>query len=367
MTTTLNNLAAIRQAEFNFKTIHKGVSRMGDKTPIRIGLMGFGQTGRQIFEFASRCKDLEIVAIADIGDPKILHYLLCSEVKDPERHRLEGNFLINERSRARMMPIDLPSEMPWDVFGVDIVIDATGKYREQRYMENHLDNGAPRVLLRTLPMDGVDRIVIPGINDSLIQAHDRMISASSGTTAALCLLLHILGTEFDIECASMTSVHSYTNDQALQDYAGSDFRRSRSAAENIIPNTHEASAWLGKILPEFEGRVLTSTLNVPIHEGCLLDVNLVMKDSAIGPEDINNLMRLRAKDHPSVVDVAEDPIVSSDVIGNSHSLLFDAKGTIKAGSNIIKTLSWYENLGHAARLLDIVRLYAQLDQTEEAA
>lgn len=340
---------------------------MSDKTPIRIGLMGFGQTGRQIFEFASRCDDLEIVAIADIGDPKILHYLLCSEVKDSERHRLEGNFLVNERSRARMMPIDLPAEMPWDVFGVDVVIDATGKYREQRFMEDHLSNGAPRVLLRTLPVDAVDRIVIPGINDKLIERGDRMISASSGTTAALCLLLHILGAEFDIECASMTTVHSYTGDQALQDYAGSDFRRSRSAAENIIPNTHEASSWLSRILPDFAGRVLTSTLNVPIHEGCLLDVNLVMVDSAIGAEEINALMRQRAKDYPGVVDVAEDPIVSSDVIGNSHSLLFDAKGTIKAGSNIIKTLSWYENLGHAARLLDVVRLYEKLDQQGEAA
>jgi glyceraldehyde 3-phosphate dehydrogenase len=194
-----------------------------------------------------------------------------------------------------------------------------------------------------------------------------MISAASGTTTALCLLLNILSQEFAIECASMSTIHSYTSNQALQDYAGSDFRRSRSAAKNIIPNTHEASTWLGRILPEFEGKVLTSALNVPIHQGCLLDVNLVLEDSSVTVAQINDAMRASARALPGIVDISEDPIVSSDVIGNAHSLLFDTKGTIKAGETIIKTLSWYENLGHAARLLDVVRLYSQVDaQWEEA-
>ena len=193
-----------------------------------------------------------------------------------------------------------------------------------------------------------------------------MISAASGTTTALCLLLKILSAQFQIEYASLTTVHSYTSDQALQDYAGSDFRRSRSAAENIIPNTHEAAAWLGHILPEFEDKVLTSALNVPIHEGCLADVNLVFADSTITAEQVNDVMRASVAEHAGVVDVVEDPIVSSDVIGSSLSLLFDTKGTIKAGDNIVKTLSWYENLGHAARLLDVVRLYAGLESAKEA-
>ncbi|MFT5481679.1 MAG: glyceraldehyde 3-phosphate dehydrogenase [Halieaceae bacterium] len=335
--------------------------------PIRVGLMGFGQTGRQIYELASRSDDFEIVAIADIGDPKILHYLLCSEIKNNQRHRLEGNFLTNERFSSRLIPIDRPAEMPWDVFGVDIVIDATGKYREASYMNDHLSNGAPRVLLRTLPVDSIDRIVIPGLNGDSIQATDRMISAASGTTSALCLLLNILSAEFAIECASMTTIHSYTSDQALQDYAGSDFRRSRSAAKNIIPNTHEAGAWLGRILPEFEGKVLTSALNVPIHQGCLLDVNLVVEDASVTAEQINDVMRASVAKHKGIVGVVEDPIVSSDVIGSSLSLLFDTQGTIKAGENTIKALSWYENLGHAARLLDVVRLYSELDAQREVA
>jgi glyceraldehyde 3-phosphate dehydrogenase len=329
--------------------------------------MGFGQTGRQIYDLASRSDDVEVVAVADIGKPEILHYLLSAEVKEPQRHSLQGNFLVNPHFRARLMQIDLPREMPWDIFDVDLVIDSTGKYRETCFMQDHLANGARRVLLRTLPVDGIDRIVIPGINGAQARASDSMISAGSATTTALCLLLHVLSERFQIECGSMNTIHSYTSDQALQDYAGSDIRRSRSAAENIIPNSHEAGAWLGQILPDFEGKFLTSALNVPIHEGCLLDVNLVLADSGVGVEDINDAMRAGATGLPGIVGVVEDPIVSSDVIGNPLSLLFDTKGTLKAGGNIIKTLSWYENLGHAARLLDVVRIYRQLDLQQEAA
>lgn len=340
---------------------------MPSDKPIRVGIMGFGQTGRQIYELASRSDDVEVVAIADIGKPDILHYLLCSEVNDPERHELQGNFLVNPRFRARLMGIDRPAEMPWDIFSLDAVIDSTGKYRERAAMEDHLGNGAPRVLLRGLPVDHIDRIVIPGINQDSISASDRMISAGSATTTALCLLLHILGTRFEIECGSATTIHSYTSDQALQDYAGSDFRRSRSAAKNIIPNSHEAALWLGHVLPQFDGKVLTAALNVPIHEGCLLDTNLIFKDSNVQVVDINDTMRAATAAFPGIVDVVEDPVVSSDVIGNSNSLVFDIKGTVKAGDHTIKALSWYENLGHAARLLDVVRLYADIDRQQEAA
>jgi glyceraldehyde 3-phosphate dehydrogenase len=329
--------------------------------PIRLGIMGFGQTGRQIYELASRSGNVEVVAIADVGKPEILHYLLRSEVAEPQRHELQGNFLVNSSFRTRLMQVDRPEEMPWDIFAVDMVIDATGMFRDRESMEAHLANGAQRVLLRTLPLDHIDRIVVPGINGAAAAVADRMISAGSPTTSALCLLLQGVSAHCAIECGSMTTVHAFTSDQALQDYAGSDFRRSRSAAKNIIPNTHDASLWLGKILPEFEGRIMTWALNVPVQEGCLLDMTLVMKDAAITAEDVNEAMRAATRERPGIVSVVEDPIVSSDVIGNSSSLLFDTKGTLKAGSNIIKTLSWYENLGHAARLLDVVRLYSELD------
>jgi len=335
---------------------------MAQHAPIRIGLMGFGQIGRMLYDLAASSEDIEIVAIADIGAPDILYYLLQADKDDTSRDTLDGNYLRNPRFSARMLRTDSPQEMPWDAFGVDLVIDATGKFRDAHSMQQHLANGAPRVLIRTLPVDQIDRIVVPGVNSEQISRDDRMISGGSATSTALVLLLSILSERFAIEYASMTSVHAYSSDQPVQDYAGSDFRRSRSAAENIIPNTHEAAQWIGHVLPAFEGRVITSALNVPIQRGSLLDVNLVMGDAKISAEDINQTLRDAVSRFPGIVDVSEDPIVSSDVIGNRHSLLFDAPGTIKAGNTIIKALGWYDNLGHAARLLDIARLYAGIQE-----
>lgn len=335
--------------------------------PIRIGIMGFGATGRQIYRLATRSEDFEVAAIADIGAPEILHYLLCSEARVPADYQLEGNFLLNPRFRTRVLAIDTPAEVPWDVFGVDAVIDSTGIYRHSEFMHDHLLNGAKRVLLRGLPEDRVDRIVMPGINGDSISNDDRLISGGSATTTALALLLHILSSELELECASMTTVHAFTSDQSLQDYAGSDMRRSRSAAKNIIPNTHEGAGWLDQVLPELSGKIMTSALNVPVQQGCLLDTNLVFSDSSVDAQRVNQVVCAGAKKFPGIVDVCEDPIVSSDVLNNPHSLLFDLQGTIKAGNSTVKALGWYENLGHAARLLDVLRLYAEIDTQKEVA
>ncbi|WP_439102200.1 glyceraldehyde 3-phosphate dehydrogenase NAD-binding domain-containing protein [Congregibacter sp.] len=344
---------------------------MDEARHIRLGIMGFGQTGRQIYELASASPDIAVIAIADVGRADILHYLLQSEARDPRQFRLDGNFIVTDSQRTRLMSIDTPAEMPWDIFDVDMVIDATGIYRTEADMQSHIAGGAPRVLIRTLPEDSIDQIIIPEINGDAADVRDRMISAGSPTTTALCFLLHILSEHFVIECGSMTTVHAYTSDQALQDYAGSDYRRSRSAPKNIIPNGHDAGRWLGHILPSFAGKVHTSTLNVPVQEGCLLDTTLVLDADGVSAEDINEVMRAGAKKFPQSVAVVEDPIVSSDVLGSDFSLLFDVKGTLKAGGHFMKTLGWYETRGHAARLLDVARLYADLDrqahQQQEAA
>ena len=340
---------------------------MSTDRPLRLGLMGFGQTGRQLYDLASAQDDVEIVALADIGKPQILQYLLQSEVANPDRYALEGNYLVGPGGRARLLSTDRPAEMPWDILGVDLVIEATGRYRSREDLCAHIAGGAPRVLLRTLPLDGIDRIVIPGINDAGISADDRLISAGSPTTSALCLLLHILSQHLAIECGSATTVHAYTSDQALQDYAGSDYRRSRSAARNIIPNGHESGHWLGRVLPQFAGKITTSTLNVPVQEGCLLDVDLVLEDREVTVDDINQAMREAAASMPDLVGTIDDPIVSRDVLGSSLSLLFDTQGTLRAGDHFVKTLSWYETRGHAARLLDVARLYAGFDRAGEVA
>ena len=337
------------------------MDQVRSRPTIKLGLMGFGQIGRMIYQLAQHQPDIEITAIADIGEPHILRYLLQAELNDPASFRLEGNYLVSPRYQSRMLRTDSPGEVPWDTFGVDLVIEATGQFRDRASLEAHLHAGSPRVLARTLPTELIDRIIVPGINESSINPHDRIISAGSATFGAAALLLQAVTGVAPVDSVSITSIHSYSSDQPVQDYAGSDYRRSRSAAENIIPNTHEAGNWLPNLLPHLEGRVTTSALNVPIQRGSLLDVSLAFSDDSITVDAVNDAIRSAARSRPELVQVSEDPIVSSDVIGQSCTVLFDAPGTIKAGSRMIKLLGWYENLGHAARLLDVARLYTELE------
>jgi len=325
--------------------------------------MGLGQIGRHLYHLAAESDDLQIAAVADIGKPEILHYLLRSDAASAPPSELEGNYLVNEKFRTRMLQIAKPGDVPWEVFGVDCVIDATGRYRGREYLETHLQSGARRVILASLPAERIDRVLVPGINETSAVTTDRLISAGSATTNALALILFFLDQALRVDYASITTVHAYSSDQSLQDYAHDDFRRSRSAAQNIIPNSNESAHWVEQILPAFAGKLSGYALNVPVQRGSLLDVNCVMRNGGVTVSDVNEVMRDAAKRHPLLIGITDDPIVSSDVIGCRQSLLFDAKATLKAGKHIIKVLAWYESLGHACRVLDVVRHYGKLDST----
>lgn len=329
---------------------------------IRVGIMGLGQIGRLLHRLALERDDVEIVAAADIGKPEIIEYLLKSDGMDGRACKLEDNYLVTDKFRTRMLQLARPEDVPWDVVQVDCVVDATGRYRERRDIEGHLRAGAPRVVLTSLPADPLDRIVIPGINEGEARVTDKLISAGSATTNAFALLLQSLDQSLGVECASLTTVHAYSSDQSLQDYAHKDFRRSRSAAENIIPNSNDSARWLETVLPKFAGKLSGYALNVPVQRGSLLDVNCVMRDDSVTADQVNDAMRKAAARQPELIGVTEDPIVSSDVIGCRQSLLFDTRATLKAGKKIVKTLAWYESLGHACRVLDVVRHYSELDR-----
>lgn len=328
---------------------------------IRVGIMGLGQIGRQLYHLALESDDIDIAAVADIGKPDIIEYLLRSEGADGTVCRLENNYLVSTKFRTRMLQLARPEEVPWDVLGIGCVVDATGRYRRRRDIEGHLRAGARRVILATLPSEPIDRIVVPGVNEDRAQPGDRLVSSGSATTNAFALLLQSLDQSLGVECASMTTVHAYSSDQSLQDYAHEDFRRSRSAAENIIPNSNESARWVEMILPKFAGKLSGYALNVPVQRGSLLDVNCVMRDGSVTVDQVNGAMRAAAARYPDMIAVTDDPIVSSDVIGCRQSLLFDARATLKAGKKIVKALAWYESLGHACRVLDVVRQYSKLD------
>lgn len=330
----------------------------GAKPKCRVGLMGLGQIGRQIYRLAAQSADVEIVAVADIGKPEVLQYLLETGADDGFACRVEGNYLCGDGFRTRMLQLVAPGDVPWDAFGVDCVVDATGRYRSRADAERQLAAGGRRVIYSTLA-DAPDRVLVPGLNEHDASGSDRVISSGSPTTNALALLLDALDRGAGVEYATMTAIHAYTSDQPLQDYAQGDQRRSRSAAQNIIPNANASAACVESLMPRFAGRLSGCALNVPVQRGSLLDLNCVLRN-VVDAEAVNGIMRAAAAAKPQLIAVAEDPIVSSDVIGCRQSLLFDARGTQRAGTRMVKTLAWYETLGHACRVLDVVRTYAAI-------
>ncbi len=232
---------------------------------IRVGIMGFGEVGRHIYRLCLDDDRIEIVAIADLGRPEILEYLLKAENKGEIDVKLEGNFLVSSNGKARMIQGKSlePGDVLWDVLDVDVAIDGTGIYKTRADMERHLKAGAKRVILTTLPTDEIDRIVVMGVNDHTMEASDKMISAGSATTNATALMLKALDQAFGVDYAMLTTVHSYTSDQPLRDKASTDFRRSRSAAENIIPNETPSPRWIQHVMPEFKGRIEGSAFKCP--------------------------------------------------------------------------------------------------------
>ncbi len=340
-------------------------------SPLRIGMMGFGQVGRHIYRLALDDERFNVVAASDIGQPDILHHLVNRSMVRDVSVRLEGNYLVGGRfdRRTRLFPGARPADVLWDVFGVDLVIDTTARFRSLGALAPHLNNGAPRVILSTLPEGEVDRVVLYGINQDSIEAEDRIVSAGSASTTAMALAIKVVGDAGAIDHASMTSVHAYTSDQTLQDYAGPDYRRSRSGAENIIPNETPAPYWVQRLMPEVAGKLSGFALNVPVQAGSLLDMTVAFADGAVSAEAVNDLFVAAAEREPELIAVTPDPIVSSDVKGCSQSILVDLKGTLKAGSNLIKILAWHESLGHARRILDLAALYSEFETspTRDAA
>ena len=328
---------------------------------IKLGLMGFGNIGRKLYSESLKNNDIEISAISDIGDPEILEYLLKAEFENTKNVSLDNNYLINNYYRSRILSAFTPGEMTWDLFDVDFVVDATGKFNSPEYLDSHLNAGAKRVIISTLPSESIDRLVVFGINQDSINLEDRTISAGSSTLNALAYLLNSL-LPFGIDAVNMTTIHSFTSDQSLQDTVGVDFRCSRSASENIIPNNSEAEKWIVKLFPELNDKINCNALNVPVQKGSMLDLSIAFVDDKVGIEDVNSAIIEVSELYPDIIGITNDPVVSSDIIGDPRSLVFDVKATMKGGNSFVKVLAWYDNgHGHAMRILDVIKAYSKLE------
>jgi glyceraldehyde 3-phosphate dehydrogenase len=329
---------------------------------IRLGLKGFGEIPRHLFRMCAEDDRIEVVVISDLGKPEILSYLVSAETKGKVKAKLEGNFLLANNQKSRFIGGGDPGKIPWDMFDVDMVVDGTWKFRSKSDMEKHLEAGAQRVFLTSLPTDLIDRVVIWGVNEYTIKSADQLVSAGSATTNAAALMLKILSENFGIDYSMITTVHSYTADQPLRDRAGNDFRKSRSAAENIIPVETIVPKWIEQIMPELIGKVEGSALNVPIPNGSLLDLTAGLKKK-ITIDEINKVMAKAAKELPDIIQLVDDPIVSADVIDNSHSLIFDKKATMVSSGRMLKVLIWYHSaFAMAARLKELIIAYDKADK-----
>ena len=328
---------------------------------INIAIFGFGRIGRNIFRLAYNDPRFNIVAISEFGHVEALHYLLARDsvhgkLKDPIE--LEGNNFVIGNQKVVILPGEKPGGIPWSTLGVDFVIDATGAFLKKEELDKHIISGAKRVIVSRTPTDRIDRLVIHGINEGSIEESDQIISATSSTTQAFGLMLKILDNHFGVKKAMMTTVHAYTSDQPLTDAIGLDLRRSRSAVENIIPNTTKAPQIIEKLMPEFNGKLDGIAFNVPVPNGSCVDMTTELQNVP-SPEELNSIIKEESENSfNQLIGYTDDPIVSSDVIGRKETMVFDARATMVTADSLLKTLCWYDNgWGFSKRILDTIGLY----------
>ena len=328
---------------------------------INIAIFGFGRIGRNIFRLAYKDPRFNIVAISEFGHAEALHYLL---VRDSVHGKLvdpiefDGDNFVYGDNTVRILPGEKPGQIPWSTMDVDFVIDSTGSYLKKEELERHISTGAKRVIVSRTPTDRIDRMVIHGINEGSVEKSDKIISATSSTTQVFGLMLKILNSHFGVRRAMMTTVHAYTADQPLTDAIGLDLRRSRSAAENIIPNTTSAPEILEKLMPEFKGKLDGIAFNVPVPNGSCVDMTTELNEVPTS-EELNAVLKEESENSfKGLIGYTDDPIVSSDVIGREETMVFDAKATMLTADTLLKTLCWYDNgWGFSKRILDTIRLY----------
>jgi glyceraldehyde 3-phosphate dehydrogenase len=330
----------------------------------RIGLMGFGRIGRNVFRIVHDRSDIEVAAIVDIAEPAALEYLLRFDTvhgrfEDPVW--IKGDSLYAKGRAIKILQAKAPGDVDWASLGVDIVVEATGQYRTRAVLQKHIDRGAKAVVLTVPPRDEVDALVVMGVNDHVLGKNTRIVSNASCTANALAPICKILDDAFGIERGFMTTVHAYTNDQRLADVPHTEMRRSRAAAENIIPTETHSPQVVQSILPQLAGKLDGMALNVPVPDGSNVDLVTLMKRT-VTAEEVNEVVKSASlTTFKRIVEYTDQPIVSSDVVGNDHSAVFDGLSTFVLGGNMLKTITWYDNgWGYAMRVVELVGRLASL-------
>ena len=330
---------------------------------MRIAINGFGRIGRSVFRVLNERDDIDVVAINDIFEKGALAYLLKYDTvmgRFPDNVDLQDDVLKTSSQNVKLLAERDPEKLPWGEMNVDIVVESTGIFRQRNQLEKHIKAGAKRVILTVPSKDEIDYTVVLGVNDSGLNDSHKIISNASCTTNCLAPMAKVLHEAFEIELGVINTIHAYTNDQRLADVPHSDWRRSRAAAENVIPTTTGAARAVGKVLPELNGKLDGIAMRVPVPDGSVVDFNVRIKKTTT-VDEVNEVVYAASKTGSlsNVLEYSTLPVVSSDIIGNKYSSIFDAPFTKVIGGNYIKTLNWYDNeWGYSNRVVDVMSLIA---------
>ena len=336
---------------------------------VKVGINGFGRIGRLVLRAALDDPEVEVVAINDLGKIDCMaHLLRYDSVQGRLRHDVATDgidLIIDGKTRIKGLsarePKGLPL-LPWGELGVDVVIECTGKFRDKPSLVRHLEGGAKKVVLSAPAKGEIDGTFVVGVNDATYDpATMDVVSNASCTTNCLAPVAKVLVDAFGIERGMMTTVHAYTSDQRLLDNSHKDLRRARAGACSIVPTTTGAAKALGLVIPELAGKLDGTSARVPVPDGSMVDLTVELS-RAVTAQEVNDAMRA-ASEGPlaGILGYTEDPIVSSDIIGDTHSSIFDALSTMVLGGtgNLVKVLAWYDNeMGYSCRMLDLAKIVA---------
>jgi glyceraldehyde 3-phosphate dehydrogenase len=329
-----------------------------------VGINGFGRIGRSVFRILSDRDDINVVCINDLFENEQLAYLLKYDtvmgIFKKEVTATDEALHVGDQKVVMTEHRD-PAAIPWKDLGVDVVIESTGVFRERAPLEKHLAAGGKKVLLTVPAKEEIDATIVLGVNDDELKAEHRIVSNASCTTNCLAPIAKIIDDSFGLEEGFITTVHAYTNDQRLADVPHKDFRRSRAAGENIIPTTTGAARAVGKVLPRLKGKLDGLAMRVPVPDGSIVDLVCRLGKNSTA-EDVNGAVREAAEGPMQrVLEYSEEPLVSSDIIGNPHSSIFDAMSTSSFGDGYLRVVSWYDNeWGYSNRVVDLIEKMATL-------
>ncbi len=324
---------------------------------VKVGINGFGRIGRSFFR-ACRGYDIDIVAVNDLTDSKTLAHLLRYDSVHgiyPGEISAGEDYIEVDGRKIKVLAQKDPSEIPWGELGVDVVIESTGIFRDREKAKLHLEKGAKKVII-SAPAKNPDITIVMGVNHEKYNPKDHnIISNASCTTNCLAPVLKVLLESYGIVRGYMVTVHAYTNDQRILDLPHKDLRRARSAAINIVPTTTGAAKAIGEVIPELKGKLDGTARRVPVADGSLLDLTVVVEKEPASVEEVNRKFKEYAEGKlKGIMEYSEEPLVSQDIIGNSHSAIFDA-GLTQVIGNMIHVGAWYDNeWGYSCRLRDLV-------------